>query len=84
MDKEERTLRSRLPWLALVIIIPTTVYFISIGNPIYNLIVGILMSAMLWTAIRGLAWQKKHPNHGKRFFHFAVISFIALEDIKDC
>ena len=79
LDKEERTLRSRLPWLALVIIIPLTVYFISIGNPLYNLIVGILMSAMLWTAIRGLVWQKKHPNHGKRFFHFAVISFIALE-----
>ena len=30
-------------------------------------------------SIRGLVWQKKHPNHSKRFFHFAVISFIALE-----
>ncbi len=79
-DKEERTLRSRLPWLALVIEIPLTVYFISIGDALYNLIVGVLMSAMLWTAIRGLVWQKKQSNQSKRFFHFAVITLIVLEN----
>ena len=57
-DKEERSLQSRLPWLALVIIIPLTAYFISIGDALYNLIVGALMAAMLWTAVRGLVWQK--------------------------
>lgn len=61
-DKEERSLQSRLPWLALVIIIPLTAYFISIGDALYNLIVGALMAAMLWTAVRGLVWQKKQPN----------------------
>ena len=50
-DKEERTLRSRLPWLALVIEIPLTVYFISIGDALYNLIVGALKAAMFWIAI---------------------------------
>ena len=79
MDKEERTLRSRLPWLALVIITPLTVYFISIGDLLYNLIVGVLMCAMLWTAIRGLVWQKMCPNRGKLFVRLAIIGFIALE-----
>ena len=79
LDKEERTLRSRLPWLALVIITPLTVYFISIGDLLYNLIVGVLMCAMLWTAIRGLVWQKMCPNRGKLFVHLAIIGFIVLE-----
>lgn len=79
-DKEERSLQSRLPWLALVIIIPLTAYFISIGDALYNLIVGALMAAMLWTAVRGLVWQKKQPNQSRRFFHFAVIGFLVLEN----
>lgn len=79
-DKEERSLQSRLPWLALVIIIPLTAYFISIGDALYNLIVGALMAAMLWTAVRGLVWQKKQPNQSSRFFHFAVIGFLVLEN----
>lgn len=79
-DKEERSLQSRLPWLALVIMIPLTAYFISIGDALYNLIVGALMAAMLWTAVRGLVWQKKQPNQSRRFFHFAVIGFLVLEN----
>ena len=79
-DKEERSLQSRLPWLALVIIIPLTAYFISIGDALYNLIVGALMAAMLWTAVRGLVWQKKQPNQSRRVFHFAVIGFLVLEN----
>src|SRR5699024_7713600 len=64
----------------LVIIIPLTAYFISIGDALYNLIVGALMAAMLWTAVRGLVWQKKQPNQSRRFFHFAVIGFLVLEN----
>ena len=81
-DKEERTLRSRAPWLAVVIEIPLTAYFISIGDALYNLIVGTLMAAMLWFAIRGLAWQSKQPKPdcGKRFFHFVMIGYIVLEN----
>ena len=79
-DKEERSLQSRLPWLALVIMIPLTAYFISIGDALYNLIVGALMAAMLWTAVQGLVWQKKQPNQSRRFFHFAVIGFLVLEN----
>lgn len=80
LDKEERALRSRLLWIAFLIEIPLTAYFISIGDVLYNLIVGALMAAMLRTAIRGLVRQKKHPNKSKRFFHFAVIGFIVLEN----
>lgn len=81
-DKEERTLRSRLPWLALAVEIPLTVYYISIGDVLYNLIVGALMSAMLWLAIRGLVWQRNQPvpERGRIFFHLAMIIYIILEN----
>lgn len=79
-DKEERTLRSRLPWLALVIEIPLTVYFISIGDALYNLIIGVLMFAMLWTAIRELVWQKRKAQRNKRFFYLVLLLFLCLEN----
>ena len=79
-DKEERTLRSRLPWLALVIEIPLTVYFISIGDALYNLIIGVLMSAMLWTAIRELVWQKRKAQRNRRFFYLVLLLFLCLEN----
>ena len=79
-DKEERTLRSRLPWLALVIEIPLTAYFISIGDALYNLIIGVLMSAMLWTAIRELVWQKRKAQRNKRFFYLVLLLFLCLEN----
>ena len=81
-DKEERTLKSRLPWLALVMEIPLTAYFISIGDVLYNLIVGALMAAMLRLAIRGLVWQSKQPkpDQSKRLFHLVMIGYIVLEN----
>ena len=81
-DKEERTLKSRLPWLALVMEIPLTAYFISIGDVLYNLIVGALMAAMLRLAIRGLVWQSKPPKQdpGKWFFLLVTIGYILLEN----
>lgn len=81
-DKEERALRSRLPWLALAVMIPLAAYFITIGDVLYNLIVGALMAAMLWFAIRGLVWQSRQPepDPGRRFFHLAMIGYIVLEN----
>lgn len=81
-DKEEHRLKSRAPWLALVIEIPLTAYFITISDVLYNLIVGALMSALLWLAIRGLVWQSKQPkaDRGKRFFLLAMIGYITLEN----
>lgn len=81
-DKEERTLHSRVPWLALVIEIPLTAYFISIGDVLYNLIVGALMAAMLRMSIRGLVWQSRQPepDQGKRFFHLVITGYIVLEN----
>ena len=62
--------------------IPLTVYFISIGDALYNLIVGALMSAMLLLAIRGLIWQNRQPkpDQGKRFFHLVMTGYIVLEN----
>lgn len=81
-DKEEQKLHGWAPWLALVIEIPLTVYYISIGDVLYNLIDGILMTAMLWSALRGIVWQSKQPkpNYGKWFFHLVMIGYIALEN----
>ena len=81
-DEEEHTLRSRLPWLALAVEIPLTAYFISIRDTVYNLIVGTLMTAMLWSAIRGLVRQHRKPKaeRGKRCFHLVVIGYIVLEN----
>ena len=81
-DEEERSFRSRLPWLALAVEIPLTAYFISIGDVLYNLIVGALMAAMLWFAIRGLVWQRRQPEteRGKLFFHLVMVGFIVLEN----
>lgn len=67
-DKEESLFRSRVPWLAFAVEIPLTVYFVSIGDALYNLIVGALMTAMFWLAIRGLVWQRKQPQRNKLFF----------------
>ena len=81
-DKEEHKLRSRAPWLAILIEIPLTAYFISIGDTLYNLIVGALMAAMLWLSIRGLVWQSKQPkpDPGKRFLHFVMIGSLVWEN----
>ena len=49
---------------------------------LYNLIVGTLMTIMLWLAIRGIIWQKKHPEpeRGRLFFHLVMAAYIVLEN----
>ena len=82
VDEGERLFRSRAPWLALAVEIPLTAYLVSIGDVFYNLIVGVLMAAMLWLAIRGLAWQGRQPRarRSRLPFHLVTASFIALEN----
>ena len=81
-DKEEQKLHSWVPWIAFVIEIPLTAYFISIGDVLYNLITGTLMAAILWIAIRGFVWQSKQAktDHGNRVFHLVIIGYILLEN----
>ena len=69
-------------WLALALEIPLTVYYISIGDALYNLIVGGLMAGMLWLAIRGIAWQRRQPEpgRGKLSFHLVTVGYILLEN----
>ena len=78
VDKEERALHSRLPWLALVIEIPLTAYFISIGDVLYNLIIGALMALLFWGAIRGLVWQGRSRSRQKLFFSLVLLAFLCL------
>ena len=75
---EERTSRSRLPWLALLIEIPLTVYYISLGDVLYNLIVGAQMTVILWLAIRGIVWGRKHPERGRVAFCAVTAALLVL------
>ena len=75
---EERTSRSRLPWLALLIEIPLTVYYISLGDVLYNLIVGAQMTVILWLAIRGIVWGRKHPERGRVAFCGVTAALLVL------
>lgn len=71
-----------LPWLSVVLIVPLTIYYISLGDVLYNLIVGVLMIAILWLALSGLATARRHPQRsaGKRRFHLTMIVYILLEN----
>ena len=78
-EEDERTYKCGVSWLALVVEIPLTAYFISIGNAVYNLIVGALMTAMYWQAIRGSIWNRRRER--RRFaFYIAVLCFLTLEN----
>lgn len=71
-----------LPWLSVVLIVPLTIYYISLGDVLYNLIVGVLMIAILWLALSGLATARRHPQRsiGERRFHLTMIVYILLEN----
>lgn len=77
---KERTSRSRLPWLALLIEIPLTVYYISLGDVLYNLIVGAQMTVILWLAIRGIVWGRKQSERDRVAFCGVTAGFILLEN----
>lgn len=71
-----------LPWLSVVLIVPLTIYYISLGDVLYNLIVGVLMIAILWLALSGLATARRHPQQAadKRRFHLTMIVYILFEN----
>ena len=78
---EERTFKCRAVWLAPLTIVPLTIYFISIGNVLYNLIVGGIMLLFLWRSLRGFTYWKRQPKEKRNrcFFHVTAIAFVALE-----
>ena len=71
-----------LPWLSVVLIVPLTIYYISLGDVLYNLIVGVLMIAIFWLALSGLATARRHPQQAadKRRFHLTMIVYILFEN----
>lgn len=79
---EERSFRCRVIWLAPLTVIPLTCYYISIGNPVYNLIVGSMMLLLFRRSLRGVAYLKRQrirqPNLS--FFHLTLIAFVVLEN----
>lgn len=71
-----------LPWISVVLIVPLTIYYISLGDVLYNLIVGVLMIAILWLALSGLSAARRHPQRfaDKTRFHLTMIVYILLEN----
>ena len=79
---EERSFRCRLTWLAPLTVIPLTLYYISIGNLVYNLIVGVIMLLLLRRSLRGFIYWGGQADgaRGLRAFHLLVIAFVVLEN----
>lgn len=79
-DKEERAFRCSRMYVAAAVIVFFTLYYISIGSLIYNIIIGGIMLTLTWCSVRGFIYQKKQPGSNKWQFHLAVIVFVALEN----
>lgn len=79
-DKEERAFRCSRMYVASAVIIFFTLYYISIGSLIYNIIIGGIMLTLTWCSVRGFVYQKKQLGSNKWQFHLAVIVFVALEN----
>lgn len=79
-DPEERGFRSRASWLALLIEAPLTLYYISIGDAVYNLAVGILMTAILWLGIRGLVWLKTQRQKNRLPLQIVLLLLVFVEN----
>ncbi len=79
---EERTFRCRAMWIAPLVIVPLTVYYITIGTVIYNLIIGGIMLVIFRSSLRGFFyWRKqKGKERNLRLFHLTVMAFVILEN----
>lgn len=51
-----------LPWLSVVLIVPLTIYYISLGDVLYNLIVGVLM--IVYILLENALWLSSYPWRG--------------------
>lgn len=79
LDQKERDFRCLAMWLSPLIIIPLTVYYICIGDWLYNVIMGGIMVALFWRSIRGFIYWRKKPKQQKHIFHLALLCFLILE-----
>lgn len=79
-DSNERAFKCRSMWLAPLIEIPLTAYFISIGTVIYNLITGGIFLTLVLRSVRGFVYQRKQPGSKKWYFHFSLLCFLMLEN----
>ena len=79
---EERAFRCRVMWLAPLTVIPLTLYFISIGDLVYNLIMGGMIFLIFRRSLQGFAYWSKQTGRerNRRFFHIAVIILVILEN----
>ncbi len=79
----ERNFRCRAQWLAPGIEILLTVYFIRIGDVLYNLIVGVLLTALCWCSIRGLIYYGREGKSGRgmQVFHLMILCMLAAENL---
>ena len=81
-QSEERAFRCPVMWLAPLTVIPLTLYFTSIGDLVYNLIMGGMIFLIFRRSLQGFAYWSKHTGRerNRRFFHIAVIILVILEN----
>lgn len=79
---EERAFRCRWMWLAPLTILPLTLYYISLGNLVYNLIVGSMMLLIFLRSLRGFVYWSRQTgrSRNRRLFHLVAIIFVVLEN----
>lgn len=79
---EERSFQCWSMWLAPLTVVPLTIYYMSIGNAVYNLVTGCMMLLFLRRSLRGFIFWKQQPGQNRKqiFFHLTAIIFVILEN----
>ena len=78
-EEEQKTVHPAA-WLMPVFTVGMCIYYMQFGDYLGNVITAVLMGHLLFHAVRGLIWIRRHPE-GKcrRALYWVVIAFCTLE-----
>ena len=79
-EKDERNYKTRAAIAGVVIQILMMIYFISIGDFLYNAVVGVILCIILWHSICSIAYYRKHTGSKKIYFHIVTLAFVIIEN----
>lgn len=79
--KEERAFRCWAMWIAPVVGLLLTAFYITYGEVLSTLIMDIMVMLLAWCAIRGAVYQGRRGREGRLLqrFHMAILCFAAIE-----
>lgn len=79
-SEEERGTRWPALWLVPVFPAAMCLYYLQYGDVFGNIVSATLMGLLMFHAVRGLVWARKHGgNRGRRMFCACVLVFCLLE-----